>query len=80
MALWALLDVFRAALESVGPDLTRASFNQAMLDFEYDNGYLNPVDFAGTQVGGIGVVVLRADAGAGVPVEIESDWPSSFSS
>lgn len=78
--LWALLDVFRATLESVGPDLTRASFNQAMLDFEYDNGYLNPVDFAGTQVGGIGVVVLRADAGAGVPVEIESDWPSSFSS
>lgn len=76
--LWALLDVFRATIEAAGEDLTRSGFNQAMAGFRYDNGYLNPIDFAGTQVGGVGVVVLEADADAGVPVEIESSWPASF--
>lgn len=75
-----LLDTFRATLDAGGKNLTRASFDKAMVKFKYDNGYLNPVDFAGTQVGGVGMVVLWADAKAGVPVEIDSDWPSSFKS
>ena len=78
VTVWALLDMFRATLEHAGPQLDRQTLVAKMADFAYDSGFTNPLDFAGTQIGGHGELVWKTDAANKRIVEIDGEWRSDW--
>ncbi|MCU1599348.1 MAG: hypothetical protein JWO22_57, partial [Frankiales bacterium] len=72
------MDVLREALQRAGRDVTRESFAAGLRTMRYDNGLLNPINFAGGQFGGHDVVIWKGDYSCTCEPEVDKRWRHDF--
>lgn len=78
VTFWGLFDVYREALEQMGPEPSRVKFLETLDSMQYDNGLANPIDFAGDKIGADSIIVIEATGEAPWERELVSEWTSSF--
>lgn len=78
VTFWGLFDIYREALDRMGPDPSRGKFLETLDSMQYDNGLANPIDFGGDKVGADSIIVIEATGEAPWERELVSEWTSSF--
>lgn len=78
VTFWGLFDIYREALEQMGPEPSRVKFLETLDSMQYDNGLANPIDFAGDKIGADSTIVIEATGEAPWERELVAEWTSSF--
>lgn len=78
VTFWGLFDIYREALDQMGPEPSRVKFLETLDAMQYDNGLANPIDFAGDKIGADSTIVIEATGEAPWERELVSEWTSTF--